>query len=259
MIRLENVSYDMPRGAVHGLSFHLAAGETAVIHGPHGSGKTTFAEVCVGTLPIESGAAYLLGKKLEFMPHQYREELVREIGIVSRHATLMDNQTIAGNVGLPVSYHLGLEAEEVRQRVFPVLEQFGIRDLAGKFPHEITDTEAKLAMMARAAVFGPRLLVMDEPTGGDLDPGGFIRIMDAINALRQGRTVLITTSSPSLATLKGASVYYLIEGNLFRHGKEYPAASRAAEDFFRQIRNYTERQYREIGDFYRGTIQGGGL
>jgi ABC-type multidrug transport system ATPase subunit len=104
----------------------------------------------------------------------------------------------------------------------------------------------------------PRLLVLDEPITGNLDPGGFMRIMEAMNLLRgQGTAMLISTSSPSLASLKGASVYYFVDGALIPHGRARETHSRAAEGFFRQIRQYTDRQQRETLEFYRTTLPGG--
>jgi len=166
----------------------------------------------------------------------------RDIGFVTQQQTLMANLTIAANIGLPLSYHLGVEEGELNNLVLPLMEKFGIENTADKFPHEITAVEAKMGLMARAVVLGPKLLLLDEPTAGDMDPGGFTRVVRLIKRIMsEGVTMLITTSSPTFASLEGATLYYFVNARLLEQ-----AAAESSEDAM--FRSY----FREISDFVHG-------
>lgn len=251
MIRLENASFASEAGSFNRVDFHLPEGGAAVILGSRMVGKTDFINVCLGKTPVTAGAVYLMGRRM-LAGDGPEEGDFRRIGMVTQHVTLLDNLNIAANVGLPLSYHQGLKEREMRARVLPLLEQLGIGGIADRFPHEINTNDAKLAMLARATIQNPRLLVMDEPTGGDIDPAGFMQVMATIKRFRdQGMTLLITTCSPSLAAIEGASFYYLVDRRLIPHSDRLETTDRAAREFFKEIRNYTERQKREISGFFK--------
>jgi ABC-type ATPase involved in cell division len=255
MIRLENVSFDSSRGAFCNINFNLGSGETAVILGPRRSGKTEFLHVCLGLHPYRDGEAFFGGKKLNPFATKKYGHFARNIGIVTQHITLLDNLTVVANVGLSLSYHKGMEDSAMRKRVAPLLERFGIRHIAEKFPHEISDMEAKMAMMARAVVENPKLIVLDEPTAGDLDPAGFMMVMNAITSFRNdGVAMIIATTSPSLASIKNARLHYLVDRLLVPHSEAMEIADPLASEFFAQIKDYTERQRVEISPFYKNVI-----
>ncbi len=255
MIRLENVSYESGGGMVEDISFHLHRGETAVIMGPKGSGKTDFWQVCVGMRPPISGEVFLIGESIYTGAGEVADWFPQKVGIISQQMTLLDNLTVLANIGLPLSYHMGLTQPEMRQRAMPVLEKFGLAPVAEKFPHEISDIDTKMTMMARAAISGQTLLVLDEPTAGDIDPVSFMKIVDSINRFRsEGMSLLITTTSPSLASMKGAACYYLLDCTLIPHSSVMETRDPLVIEYFSQIRNYTERQSREIGEFYKSIL-----
>jgi ABC-type transporter Mla maintaining outer membrane lipid asymmetry ATPase subunit MlaF len=276
MIRLQNVSYESGRGRVNNLSFHLPNGETAVVLGPQNSGKTGFWQTCVGMQPFITGEVRLMGRVMDPFGQRISAESAQMVGIATQHTTLLDNLTVAANIGLPLSYHVGLSEREMMRRVTPMLEKFGIRPLAGKFPHEISDTDVKMAMMARATILGQKLLVLDEPTAGDIDPESFMRIVNVISRFRDEMqehrqrsgderraeprallAMLILTTSPSLASIRGAACYYLVNGALIPHAKVAEANDPAAVEFFAGIRKYTDRQSGEISGFYRTIFHSG--
>lgn len=249
MIRLENVGFQGDGGAFRNLDFHLAEGTVAVILGRRNAGKSDFIHLCLGRLPASSGNVQLLGRPID--PNRFAGGVeVRRIGYVSQHITLLDNLTVANNVGLPLSYHQGLEPAALRARVMAVLEPLGIAAVADRFPHKIDNNQAKLAMLARAIILNPSLLVLDEPTAGDLDPVGFLAVLEAIQRFRrQGTTMLITTCSPSLAALDGADVYALLDRRLYPHSARLPADDPCAQAFFGEIRGYAARHQQEIERF----------
>lgn len=242
MIRLESASYKAYPVDVENLDFHLPRGETAIMLGPRSSGKSDFLTACMGLTELTSGSLFLMGEDITEGAGSYGVYEMRDIGFVTQHHTLMDNLTVAANIGLPLSYHLGVGEGEVKNMVAPLMEKFGIEKAADRFPHEISAVEAKLCLMARAVVLGPKLLLLDEPTAGDMDPGGFTRVVGLIRRIMsEGVTMLITTSSPTFAALEGAILYYFVNGRLL----EQEAAEESDDVVFR---NY----FREISDFVHG-------
>lgn len=251
MIRLENVSFNVGTNPFNHIDFHLPQGGVAVILGSRMAGKTGFIDICLGRQPVTDGVVHLMGHPL--LPGEGPTPSdIRLIGLITQQVTLLDNLSVAGNVGLPLAYHMGLKDRDVRDRVRPLLELFGIGKIANQFPHQINTNEAKLAMLARAMIQQPSLLIMDEPTAGDLDPAGFLQVMAAINRFRaNGISLLITTCSPSLASIEGAGFYYLVDHRLIPHGDQLETTDRVAREFFKEIKNYTERQKREVSGFFK--------
>lgn len=257
MIRLENVSFTAGDASITGVNFHLPRGGAAVILGSRKAGKTGFVNVCLGRHPVTAGVARLMGRQLLSGGEPDPADISR-IGIVTQQVTLLDNLSVAGNVGLPLAYHLGLKERDLRDRVNPVLEQFGIGKIAGRFPHQLNNNEAKLAMLARAMIQQPSLLILDEPTAGDIDPAGFLQVMSEIKRFHDdGVSLLITTCSPSLASLEGANFYYLVEHRLIPHGDQLETVDQAEREFFKEIRDYTERQKQEISGFFKVLFKDG--
>ena len=242
MIRLESASYKAYPRDVENLNFHLPHGETVVLLGPRSSGKSDFLKVCIGLTELTSGRLLLMGKDITEGAGGYGLFEMRDVGFVTQQQTLMDNLTIAANIGLPLSYHLGVGEGELKNMVVPLMEKFGIEKTADNFPHEISAVEAKLGLMARAVVLGPKLLLLDEPTAGDMDPGGFTRVVSLIKRIiSEGVSLLITTSSPTFAALEGATLYYFVNGSLL--GQQ--AAEESEDEMFRSY-------FREISDFVHG-------
>lgn len=251
MIHLRKVSYLSYLGKKCTVSFHLSAGETALIFGQKKSGKTEFLNLCLGAVPILEGGIAYSGKSIADIPNFFKTK-TEYVGYASQHRTLIDNLNIENNIGLPLSYHLDLSRKEVKSIVMPLMKKFGIEKLANKFSHELSLIEAKLAQIARAVILKPKILLLDEPTGADLDLYDFNLIIDIIRKCQNdGLSILITTTSPSLASIKGAKCYYLIDGNLFANGDIKEMSKKRNLDFFKQIQLYVERHNTEITDFFQ--------
>ena len=257
MIRLENVGFNAGDVSINGVNFHLPRGQTAVILGSRMAGKSDFINLCLGKYPLTAGVIHLLGRAMspdsDFIPADFRR-----ISIVTQHVTLLDNLSVAGNVGLPLAYHEGMKDRDAWKRVMPLLRQLGIEKIADRFPHEINANESKMAMLARSVIRQPSLVIMDEPTAGDLDPVGFMQVMTAIRWFHeQGISMLITTCSPSMASLEWADFYYLVGHRLIPHSSQLETVDPAAREFFNEIRNYTQRQKTEISGFFKVLFKDG--
>ncbi len=254
MIELSDVTYMSSPGEVKIDSLRVEKGETAVVLGPKLAGKSDLLRVCIGVKKPEKGTVRTFGGDVVAGGSSFLTKKFLDIGFVTQQQTLLDNLTISGNIGLPLDYHVGPVARDLHFAVMELLKKFGIEDCADKFPNEVMFHNAKLALFARAVVLGPRLLFMDEPTSGDLDPVGFMKIFDAISTFKkEGTTMLITTCSPSLAAMEDATLYYLLDGRLFTHKQALDSANPKVEEYLKQMRTYAKRQMEETTGFFKST------
>ncbi|MBI3793977.1 MAG: ATP-binding cassette domain-containing protein [Nitrospinae bacterium] len=253
MIEMENVSFSTGSTEVRGLSFRLGRKEKAVVLGPRFSGKSDLLLVCLGAHPYSDGTVRLFGQTLDMAGRGLPPDLAQKVGFVGKNSTLLDNLTVSANVGLPLSYHTGLSARETADKIGPLLERFEITKAGELFPHQISDAEVKLAMMARALVFDPEILLIDEPTNGDLDPNSFVKILRTMNSEdMKDVSLLVTTSSPSVATMEGAASYCMVDGALIPRSELGRVHNVAVDDFMGVVNDYSERQANGVRPFYAG-------
>ena len=145
--------------AVNKVSLTVAPGEFVTLLGPSGSGKTTTLSMIAGLTRPSSGAIMLDGRPLDPLP-PYR----RNVGVVFQNYALFPHMTVARNVAFPLEMRR-MPGREIRQRVPRVLEQVGLGDHGGRYPHQLSGGQQQRVALARAMVFEPRILLMDEPLG----------------------------------------------------------------------------------------------
>ncbi|HCC47558.1 MAG TPA: lipoprotein-releasing system ATP-binding protein LolD [Elusimicrobia bacterium] len=181
---------------LEGLDFHISKGEFVSIVGPSGSGKSTFLNI-VGLLDdVYSGEIKLFGRKLEDLGEAAKAVLrLENIGFVFQFDSLLPEFTVLENIEMPARVlgkgdpAAGLE----------LLRRFGLEEIAGKLPREISGGEKQRAAMLRALRNGPALLIADEPTG-NLDRHNSGVIMDDLRAAAGlGAAVLMVTHNEEAA------------------------------------------------------------
>jgi putative spermidine/putrescine transport system ATP-binding protein len=145
--------------AVDKVSLTVAPGEFVTLLGPSGSGKTTTLGMIAGLARPSSGAILLDGQPLDPLP-PYR----RNIGVVFQNYALFPHMTVARNVAFPLEMRR-MPGRDIRQRVARVLEQVGLGEHGGRYPHQLSGGQQQRVALARAMVFEPRILLMDEPLG----------------------------------------------------------------------------------------------
>jgi putative spermidine/putrescine transport system ATP-binding protein len=157
---LRNVckSYGQVR-AVDEVSLTVAPGEFVTLFGPSGSGKTTTLSMIAGLARPSSGAILLDGKPLDPLP-PYR----RNVGVVFQNYALFPHMTVAGNVAFPLEMRR-VSRRDIKPRVARVLDQVGLGEHGGRYPHQLSGGQQQRVALARAMVFEPRILLMDEPLG----------------------------------------------------------------------------------------------
>jgi phospholipid/cholesterol/gamma-HCH transport system ATP-binding protein len=161
-----------------GISFVLRKGETKILLGVAGSGKSTILKLALGLLKPDRGHIWVLGNDVTQMKERDLFELRRRIGMVFQESALFDSLTVRENV----AYRLieeNVPADEVEQRVREALRFVELEHTLDLFPSELSGGMRRRVAIARAIVSQPELLLYDSPTGG-LDPVTSTTIIELI-------------------------------------------------------------------------------
>jgi phospholipid/cholesterol/gamma-HCH transport system ATP-binding protein len=150
------------------ISFTLEAGETKILLGISGSGKTLILKLALGLIRPDSGRIYVLGREITRMKEEDLFELRRMIGMVFQESALFDSLTVEENVAYRL-YEEHLAAEEIHRRVIEALRFVELENTVGLYPSELSGGMRRRVAIARAIITEPHVLLYDSPTGG-LDP-----------------------------------------------------------------------------------------
>jgi len=150
------------------ISFSIAPGETRVLLGPAGVGKSVLLKIALGLLKPDLGAVTLLGNSIARMPEQQLFALRARSGMVFQEGALFDSLTVRDNV----AYQLIQERvpdEEIDARVHESLRFVGLEQTFSQYPSSLSGGMRRRVAIARALIRQPELILYDSPTGG-LDP-----------------------------------------------------------------------------------------
>ena len=179
--------------ALDNVSFEVKDGEFVAIMGPSGCGKSTLLNI-LGLLDNPTSGTYLLGGRDVSQLRERDRTNVRkgEIGFVFQSFNLIDELTVAENIELPLTY-LNIKSSERKERVQQIMKRMAISHRAHHFPHQLSGGQQQRLAIARAVVFGPKLILADEPTG-NLDSKNGAEVMQLLTELNQeGTTIVMVT------------------------------------------------------------------
>jgi phospholipid/cholesterol/gamma-HCH transport system ATP-binding protein len=208
-----NKSFDANH-VLRGVSFALAKGETLVVMGGSGSGKTVLLRLVAGLIPPDAGRLRVFGRSIERLSEEELLPLRRRMGYVFQSAALFDSLSVRENVAYPLREHTSLGEAEIEERVIGNLSVVGLSsDVLDLLPSELSGGMRKRVGIARALSVEPEMLLFDEPTGG-LDPTNSKLVADLMLDLRGGvcDTAMVVTHDVELARTVADRVAVLIEG-----------------------------------------------
>jgi putative spermidine/putrescine transport system ATP-binding protein len=145
--------------AVDRLDLHVEPGEFLTLLGPSGSGKTTTLNMVAGFVEPTEGEICMDGTEISGLPPHRRK-----IGMVFQHYALFPHMTVAQNIGYPLRQRK-VPKKEIARAVSASLERVQLTRYASRLPRELSGGQQQRVAVARATVFEPRLLLMDEPLG----------------------------------------------------------------------------------------------
>ena len=180
LLRVESLGVRFGRHEVlRDISLDLAAGDTLVVLGESGCGKTVLLKSMIGLVRPSAGEVRFEGRSLARMSDRQLAHLRTRYGFVFQGAALFDSLTIADNIAFPLREHTRIPAAEIRRITESLVDEVGLpRTVLAKKPVELSGGMRKRAGLARALALDPNIVLYDEPTTG-LDP----IMSDVINEL----------------------------------------------------------------------------
>ena len=194
MVEFENVSIGFEGNPVlRDISFQVALGETRILLGPAGGGKSVLMKLVNGLLMPDRGRIRVFGRWLNEMNEDEIFQMRAHIGMVFQESALFDSINVEDNV----AYRLEedhVPPQEIHERVLEVLRFVDLEEAIEKFPAELSGGMRRRVSIARAIIGRPELLLYDSPTGG-LDPITSSTIIELVVKQRDvsGATCLLIT------------------------------------------------------------------
>ena len=218
MITITNLSKhfrteDVETIALDNVSFEVKDGEFVAIMGPSGCGKSTLLNI-LGLLDNPTSGTYLLGGRDVSQLRERDRTNVRkgEIGFVFQSFNLIDELTVAENIELPLTY-LNIKSSERKERVQQIMKRMAISHRAHHFPHQLSGGQQQRVAIARAVVFGPKLILADEPTG-NLDSKNGAEVMQLLTELNQEGTTIVMVTHNEHDTQMAQRTIRLFDGRI---------------------------------------------
>lgn len=170
MIEIINVckSFDGHK-VLENLNFNIKTGESTVIIGRSGCGKSVLLKHIIGLLKPDSGHVLIDGKDVSRMDEKELNEVRLKFGMLFQGAALFDSLSILENVGFAMIEHGNATRPEIEKRVKECLTLVGLKDIENKKPAELSGGMRKRVGLARAILVRPQIMLYDEPTTG-VDP-----------------------------------------------------------------------------------------
>ena len=225
VITFENVEIAFDHPVLEGISFQLPRGETKILMGTAGTGKTLILKLALGLLKPDAGRITVLGEEVTQMREQDLFELRRNIGMVFQESALFDSLTVEENVAYRLIEETGRVTDEIHARVLEALRFVELEHTFNLFPAELSGGMRRRVAIARAIITHPEILLYDSPTGG-LDPVTSNTIIELVVKQRdvyQTSSLLVTHRLQDAFTM--ASHYFDREQN-----KMVPAADGHVRD-----------------------------
>jgi phospholipid/cholesterol/gamma-HCH transport system ATP-binding protein len=178
VVEFRDVSISFVNPVLKNVSFSVAPGETRILLGPAGVGKSVLLKLTNGLLRPDEGNIRVLGEEIATMPEQSLFPLRARTGMVFQESALFDSLNVRDNVG----YQLIQERvpdDEIDRRVHEALSFVGLDDTFNLFPGSLSGGMRRRVAIGRALIRGPELILYDSPTGG-LDPVTSTTIIELI-------------------------------------------------------------------------------
>ena len=183
-----------PKPVLRGVSLEVGAGETMVIIGQSGSGKSVLLKHIIGMLKPDRGQVIVDGVDITHLRSREMPDTLRKFGMLFQGAALFDSLTVGENVAFGLRRYTKSPKKEIEAVVTESLEKVGLRGVERLMPHELSGGMRKRVGLARAIAYKPQIILYDEPSTG-IDPIRADSINDLINQMKRdlGVTSVVIT------------------------------------------------------------------
>ncbi|MEK6617982.1 MAG: ATP-binding cassette domain-containing protein [Nitrospirota bacterium] len=206
------------RHVLQDVALDIHSGETGVIVGGSGSGKTTILRVILGLYRPDRGSIRVDGQEITTLQERDLPQVRQNMAMVFQSAALFDSLTVRENVGYRLWEQGRLSDDIIEQTVRESLQFVGLKDTLDKMPAELSGGMRKRVGIARALASGAKILLYDEPTGG-LDPINTCMISQLIMRLKaKGVTQVVVTHDLETAYRVADRIMMIQKGRVIFNG-----------------------------------------
>jgi phospholipid/cholesterol/gamma-HCH transport system ATP-binding protein len=204
---------------LNGIHLMVARGETVVVLGRSGTGKSVLLKLLIGLQKADSGSIRIQGQEITTLPFKELNQIRIKIGYLFQQAALYDSLNVEENIAFPLDRHLDLRRADRKEQVRALLETVGMEQHGKKLPSQISGGMKKRVGLARALALEPEIMLFDEPTAG-LDPITAAEINQLILGLQEKRkiTSIIVTHDIRGARTVSHRLVLLNEGCIVAQG-----------------------------------------
>jgi phospholipid/cholesterol/gamma-HCH transport system ATP-binding protein len=220
MIRISNLHKSLGgKEVLRGVDLEVQRGETMVVIGQSGSGKSVLIKHIIGLLHPDRGTVHLGGVDISPLRGAALQRETRKVGMLFQGAALFDSLTVFQNVSFGLERRTSLSAQDIRRRVRESLQLVGLRDVEHLMPHELSGGMKKRVGLARAIAYRPEVILYDEPSTG-IDPIRADAINSLINSLKQelNMTSVVITHDMASCNRVADRIAMLYEGRIIQVG-----------------------------------------
>jgi phospholipid/cholesterol/gamma-HCH transport system ATP-binding protein len=217
MIEFQNVYKSFEDETVlTNISFKIDRGETVIILGESGSGKSTILKLLLGLIKPDSGHIIIEGQDIADLAERDLVSIRRNIGMVFQEGALFDSLTVRDNVGYRLYEEGHMPENEIEKEVQKHLGFVGLRDAIDKMPAELSGGMKRRVGIARALVGSPGVILYDEPTAG-LDPitkRTIVELMIKLRDLERVTSVFVTHDLPAASIISSEYAFTAADGQV---------------------------------------------
>src|SRR5437016_10388542 len=220
MIEVRGLAKQLGRQEIlRGVDLTVAKGETLVIIGRSGGGKSVLLKHLIGLLQPDAGEIWIDGENITGLTERKLAAIRRKVGILFQGGALFDSMTVEENIAFPLHEAGERDANKIGEKVREMLEVIELEGEEKKMPVNLSGGMKKRVGLARSIIRRPSCVLYDEPTSG-LDPV----VSDSINRLirrlqkRFGVTSIVVTHDMKNAFHVADHIAYLHEGRIYFHG-----------------------------------------
>lgn len=202
-------------------NLELYKGESVVVLGKSGSGKSVLIKCIIGLLKPDSGTIEMFDRNIPDINEEELDKIRARVGFLFQSNALYDSMTVRQNLEFPLRRHwLEVNQKEVNRKVMQALEDVGLEETVDKMPAELSGGMRKRIALARTLILQPEIILYDEPTTG-LDPitgKEIIELMKEIQ-LKYNTSSLIISHDMNCVKMASNRVVILIDGICYANGK----------------------------------------
>lgn len=199
----------------------LIKGESVVVLGKSGSGKSVLIKCIIGLLKPDTGSIEIFGKNIPGMEDEELDKVRAKVGFLFQSNALYDSMTVRENLEFPLRRHwIQVSQSEVKAMVMEALEDVGLAHTIDMMPEELSGGMRKRIALARTLILKPEIILYDEPTTG-LDPMTGKEIIELMKHIqvKYNTTSLIISHDMNCVSMASDRVVILLDGKCYASGK----------------------------------------